>query len=304
MKRFTDFAFTGKCKNTLLYFAVFVGIFMVLMQIFCILIALTINRLSTDNIPLSISNLAQIIFKNGIIASIIAFVPTFLATYFIIPKIHKRKFLSFNTIRRKFSFKRYFIAMLVATVVYSTSFCIEYFFTDSDYVYNFEPASFYRAIPIALLMLPIQSYIEEFFFRSYLLQGIALGTKSILASVLLSATTFAILHSLNPEVLKYGAVNVIGSIFIIGLAYTIITVLDGGIELSSGLHAFNNISASLFVGMETNVLGAKPLFTTNTINENLMLPGTILQTGILFFILYLIFRWKNFSNLRYRYSSE
>lgn len=307
MRRFTDFAFTGRCRNTLVYFAIFIGIFMLLMSLFSFIIAIVISLLSPSSTPMNVDNVEQIagtISRYAIIASIIAFIPSFLATWFILPRVHKRRFITFNTVRRNFSFKRYFTAIFVVALVYTASFCIEYFFTDHDYVFNFDPNSFYKALPIALLILPIQTYLEEFFFRAYLLQGVASGTKNVLASILVTSTIFALLHSVNPEVSKYGAINVIGSIFIMGLGYTIITVLDGGVELSSGLHAFNNISACLFVGMETNVLGAKPLFTSNTISESMMLPGAIIQTCIIILILFLIFRWKNFSDLTHKYSNE
>ncbi|MFV0346860.1 MAG: lysostaphin resistance A-like protein [Bacteroidales bacterium] len=304
MRRFTDFAFTGKCRNTLIYFGVFVGIFMLLMGVYSIVITMIINAFSAPTAPLTFESLQSPASNNVMLASVISFIPTFITMWFVIPIIHKRKFLTFNSVRRKFSFKRYFIAIFVIAIIYAISFCIEYYFTDHDYVYNFDKSSFLKALPIALLILPIQTYVEEFFFRAYLLQGVASGTKNILVSILITSSIFALLHSFNPEVSEYGALNVIGSIFIMGLGYTLITVLDGGVEISSGLHAFNNISACLFVGMETNALGAKPLFTTNTVSESMMLPGAIIQTVVIILILFLIFRWKNFSDLTHKYSNE
>lgn len=308
--KFLDFAFMGKQKNILIYLLVFVGLFIFLMGAVDPLVTWGISLFEEAPPPVTLDKLSALENQAGggskydRFVMLFSFFVAILVAFYIIPFIHKRKFITFNTGRRKFSFKRYFVGVLVALVVYYGGFSIEYFFTDHNYVYNFDLKGLLMGLPIALLMIPIQTYSEEFFFRGYLTQGVTTATKNTLAAILLPSVVFAVMHGINPEVSKYGIVNVVGSIFVTGLTYSIISILDDGIELSSGMHAFNNISAMLFIGTETSVLGdTKPIFTTDSVGDYVMLI-TIVQSAAMILILYFIFKWKDLSKLVHHYSKE
>jgi hypothetical protein len=55
-------------------------------------------------------------------------------------------------------------------------------------------------LPVALVLTPLQASVEEFFFRGYLMQGIALKTRNAIIPIVLSSFLFMLPHLLNPEV--------------------------------------------------------------------------------------------------------
>ena len=95
-------------------------------------------------------------------------------------------------------------------------------------------------------MIPVQSILEELVFRGYLMQGFSVFFKSRLLSLLTTSIIFGLLHILNPEIQKIGyglLIYYVGT----GLFFGIVTLMDEGIELSSGFHVSNNLVASLLV---------------------------------------------------------
>tara|TARA_B100001939_G_C16563550_1_gene455448 strand:+ start:38 stop:490 length:453 start_codon:yes stop_codon:yes gene_type:complete len=95
-------------------------------------------------------------------------------------------------------------------------------------------------------MIPVQSILEELIFRGYLMQGLTVFFKNRLLPLLSTSIIFGLLHILNPEIQKIGyglLIYYIGT----GLFFGIVTLMDEGVELSSGFHVSNNLVASLLV---------------------------------------------------------
>ena len=70
--------------------------------------------------------------------------------------------------------------------------------------------------------------------------------KSRLLPLLTTSIIFGFLHILNPEIQKIGyglLIYYVGT----GLFFGIVTLMDEGVELSSGFHVSNNLVASLLV---------------------------------------------------------
>ena len=94
--------------------------------------------------------------------------------------------------------------------------------------------------------MPIQSSLEEYIFRGYLMQGFATLFRSRWGALLLTSLVFGSLHLFNPEVEKLGygvMIYYIGT----GLFLGILTLMDEGIELALGFHAANNLTTALLV---------------------------------------------------------
>ena len=165
--------------------------------------------------------------------------------------------------------------------------------TDPDnFEFRFEPVRFILLTIISLTMLPIQSSCEEFVFRGYLAQGVASWTGSRLWALLIPSVLFALLHSPNPEVAKYGFGVMMANYFLIGLTFGLISLLDDGIELAMGAHSINNILGAILMTYEGSALRTDALFKAKIIN-----PGEDLLMGILFSavfigILAFIYKWK------------
>ena len=92
------------------------------------------------------------------------------------------------------------------------------------------------------------------------MQGISLITRNKYLIVGLSSLIFMIPHLLNPEPYEYGFFGYILTLLVLGAAFGLITLLDGGIELAVGMHAINNLWLYLIASTETSVIDGLALF--------------------------------------------
>ena len=171
---------------------------------------------------------------------------SFLGIWFVVKKIHSRPLISIITSRNKIDFKRFKFAFILWSLISVSIFSLEIFFNPIDYEWNFDYSKFLILFFISTSMIPIQSVLEELIFRGYLMQGLGVFFKNRLSSLLITSITFGLLHILNPEIQKIGyglLIYYVGT----GLFFGIVTLMDEGVELSSGFHVSNNIVASLLV---------------------------------------------------------
>lgn len=129
-----------------------------------------------------------------------------------------------------------------------------------NYVWQFDPVSFFPFAAVALLLVPIQTTAEELIFRGYLLQGSGLLTRQPWAAVLLSSLLFASLHLSNPEVSTYGLPIMITYYLCMGIFLCVITLRTKGLEAALGLHAANNLYAILVVTFPGTALPSPAFF--------------------------------------------
>lgn len=119
----------------------------------------------------------------------------------------------------------------------------------------------YLPIAIAsLILVPLQTTSEEFFFRGYLLQHAGLRIKNIVALGFLSGFLFTLPHLANPEVVESGALMLL-FYFAIGAFLVVITLRDNGLELALGVHAGNNLFSTLFASYTNDVFQMPVLFS-------------------------------------------
>ena len=140
--------------------------------------------------------------------------------------------------------------------------------------------------------IPIQSSCEEFVFRGYLAQGVASWTGSRLWALLIPSVLFALLHSANPEVTKYGFGVMMANYFLIGLTFGLISLLDDGIELAMGAHSINNILGSMLMTYEGSALRTDALFKAKIINPGEDLFIAVISSIVFIGILAFIYKWK------------
>ena len=171
---------------------------------------------------------------------------SFLGIWFVLKKIHFRPLISIITSRKKIDFERFKFAFILWSLISMSIFSIEIFFNPIDYKWNFDFSKFLILFFISTAMIPIQSVVEELIFRGYLMQGFSFFFKNRLLPLLTTSVIFGLLHILNPEIQKLGyglLIYYIGT----GLFFGIVTLMDEGVELSSGFHVSNNLVASLLV---------------------------------------------------------
>jgi membrane protease YdiL (CAAX protease family) len=152
------------------------------------------------------------------------------------------------------------------------------------YSLTLDPGRLLPFAVVAVLLFPIQSSSEELFFRGYLLQGLALLTRSRLLLVVVTGLIFAGLHIENPEV---GAEFwlVMGFYFVFGVALALITLRDNGLELALGIHAANNLFTALIANFKGSAVESPSIFTASGFTPWYSLAST----GIGLAVIYVLF---------------
>lgn len=218
------------------------------------------------------------------------------ALLFVIKYLHKQPLIEATTTRKKIDWNRFFVGfgLVAITTVILTG--IDFYTNPQDYEVQFQLVPFLILGLIVIIMIPLQTSMEEYLFRGYLMQGIGVLVKNRWLPLILTSVLFGALHLANPEVEKLGniiMVYYIGTGFLLG----IMTLMDDGLELALGFHAGNNMIAALLVTADWTV------FSTNSILKDISEPALGFDVVIPVLILYPIYllilarkyKWKNWS---------
>ena len=112
---------------------------------------------------------------------------------------------------------------------------------------------------IAVIFIPIQTSLEEYVFRGYLMQGFGVLAKNKWVPLFITSFLFGMLHYYNPEIMKLGSILLVHYIAT-GLFLGIITLMDDGMELALGFHAGNNLIIALMVTSDWTVFQTSSIF--------------------------------------------
>jgi len=227
-----------------------------------------------------------------------SFVVGLFGLFIIIKTLHQQTIKSVTTSRQKIDWKRIMFAFFFWGVISSGLVLVDYFMNPENYVNNFELNRFLILALIAIIFVPIQTSLEEYIFRGYLMQGFGALAKNRWFPLLLTSVIFGLLHVANPEVEKLGysiMVYYIGT----GLFLGIITLMDEGIELALGFHAANNLFTALLVTADWTVFQTHSIFKDVSDPKlefiDLVLPIFIIFP-ILLFIFGKVYKWGNWKD--------
>jgi len=203
--------------------------------------------------------------------------------------VHKQTMTSLTTSRRKVDWKRIFFAFLLWSAITLSLTFIGIYMAPEDYVLNFKLEPFLILAVIAILLVPLQTSFEEYFFRGYLMQGLGIVLKNRWMPLVITSVLFGLMHIANPEVGKLGygiMVYYIGTGFFLG----IITLMDEGLELALGFHAANNLITALLVTADWTAFQTDSVY--RDVSEPILGWDVFIPVFVIFPILMFIFAKK------------
>ncbi|WP_281543005.1 CPBP family intramembrane glutamic endopeptidase [Maribacter aestuarii] len=239
--------------------------------------------------------MAEILGSNTFLfLMLLTFVIGLVFLFLFVKFIHKQTIKSLTTSRIKIDWKRILFAFGIWSIVSILFIFLDIYLSPEDYKFNFDLVPFLILAVISIIMIPLQTSMEEYYMRGYMMQGLGLMTKNRLFPLVFTSLLFGLMHIFNPEVQKLGygiLVFYIGTGFFLG----IITLMDKGLELALGFHAANNLTAALLVTADWTA------FQTNSIYRDVSEPvlgwDVLVPVFVVFPILLLIFskkyKWTN-----------
>ena len=207
-----------------------------------------------------------------------------LGIYLAVRFIHRRPFRTLITPARSIAWGRLFQGFGAWFVLAGLMSVLEALLYPGRYVWTLDLKRFIPFVFLALILVPIQTSAEEFFFRGYILQGVGLRVRNIWILTIVSGVLFMVPHLLNPEAsVNYALMGVY--YFSMGAFLAYITLRDGRLELALGVHAANNLFSTLFANYTVTVIPSPSLFTVNVLDAAYSVPAALIGMGIFVFLL-------------------
>lgn len=255
-------------------------------------IVLALKILETGSAPTEVVDIINMVGNNTfLILSIFGFAVGLAALFVWVKTVHKQPLLELTTTRPKIDWKRVGVGFLVVGVLNTAQLGVDYYLSPGDYVFNFHWEAFLVLVAI-VAFLPLQTSLEEYLFRGYLMQGLGIGSSTKWLPLLLTSTMFGLMHLGNPEVDKLGYVVMVYYIGT-GLTLGIMTLMDDGMELALGYHAGNNVLSALLVTADWSAIQTDSVFkdiSTPVLGLDVFFP-LIIQAFILL-LFAKIYKWK------------
>lgn len=203
--------------------------------------------------------------------------------------LHKRGLKSLLRPVGVFSWSKLLVSAAVWFGLAAASDVVLWFINPDNYQWTFDLKSFLPYMLLALVLVPIQTSTEELIFRGYLTQWMGRYSRNLWLPLLVPSILFMMLHGLNPEVGAYGKLLTMPLYLGIGLLLSWITLKSGGLEMALGLHAANNLYASLLVTFPNSALPSPALFS---VQEYDPLSALIQQLIVIAVYLGIFYLWK------------
>ncbi len=260
--------------------------------------ALVVKSGSLDSIGGGdIGEMATILGSNGFLFyMLLTFVIGLIGLLVWTAMMHKQPLLELTTSRKKIDWKRIFFAFIIWGVISTAFVLVDIQMSPENYEFNFKLEPFLILALIAIIMVPLQTSFEEYFFRGYMMQGIGVMAKNRWVPLVITSVIFGGMHMFNPEVEKLGygiMVFYIGTGFFLG----ILTLMDEGLELALGFHAANNLFTALLVTAEWTAFQTHSIYkdvSEPILGWDVLVPVLVIYPIILF-VFGKKYKWSNWA---------
>ncbi|RCW74957.1 CPBP family glutamic-type intramembrane protease [Saliterribacillus persicus] len=210
--------------------------------------------------------------------------------------IHKRPFRTFITAAPKFRWKLTFLGAGLVSASIIFTFSIAMLFTPENFIFN--PVSirvFLSFFFIAILTIPIFAFVEDIFFRGFLLQWVGKFFKRPLFTIIITGIIFGSAHFANPEMDMNPVVVGLGYL-LFGMLYGYTVQITNGIEFVFGVHTANNLLLAFFFSYEENGMGTDlSVWTMEYSNATFLI--TLFGMNLLWYVALLVIAKKRGSAL-------
>ena len=241
---------------------------------------------------LNLEEITQLIFDPSLIGYIpyyfvlvIGFVFLYFGIWITVRLIHGRPLRSLVTGKKSVSWRRMGVGFGIWFGLLLAGTLIEYLVRPESFTVTFEARVFFPAAILSLVIFPIQTTAEELFFRGYLVQAGSLINRNWIFLSIWSGVLFALPHIFNPEVAT-NTIIVMLTFFVLGGFLAWISLKDGSIELAIGVHAANNIAASMLVTFPESVLQTPAILTTTHFDPVFTLIAEIFLCAIFYLLVF------------------
>lgn len=208
---------------------------------------------------------------------------------------HNKAFQTVITGYEKFRFKRFTFSFLIWSLLLILVFVSNYILEPAAFTIKTNYPGLLVSVLVMVVMMPVQTGLEEVLFRGYLVQGLAIWLKNGWMPLLLSSGLFALAHMSNPEVDKYGWGIMFPYYLCFALFMGTISLLDEGLELAFGIHFANNLVSSILVSSPNSVIKTHSFFEANSENPLAEMAGWVIMALLSFLIFARIYKWKNYN---------
>ncbi len=215
----------------------------------------------------------------------------FATLWLLVRWLHSRPLVSAMTGRARFGWRRAFIGFAVwMAISCAGAFAV---LPASAYSLQFDARLFLPLLAIALILVPIQTTFEEVFFRGYLMQGVGMLAKNKIVPLIVITLLFTAVHLSNPEFGSASLLTGFTAYLSLSLLFGLITVLDDGIEIASGIHAANNLFLVLILSPTDGSFTTYSIFTSTLAEMMRFSPWLDIATAALGFTIFAIaYRWR------------
>ena len=213
---------------------------------------------------------------------LLSFVFALGGVFLAVKYLHQQKMKDIITTRKKFDWGRVWFAFIMIAIYTIGTTLLSYFMVPEEFEVTFDLIPFLILCVVAILFVPIQTSVEEFVFRGYLMQGFGILAKNRWFPLVMTSFIFGGLHYFNPEVRAMGDIVMV-FYFGTGLLLGIMTLMDEGMELALGFHAANNLISALLVTADWTA------FQTYSIFKDISDPTAGIVDVLPVFIIYPIF---------------
>lgn len=223
---------------------------------------------------------------------LLSFLAAFFALYFCVRYLHQKPFKTIITAAPTINWSKIAFAFLFWMGASLLVEVVSYVIQPEIYTYQLDWKVFLPLLLMAVVLLPFQTSFEELMFRGYLMQGISLWKVPVWVPLVITSVAFGLMHSMNPEIGKFGYGLMMTYYIGVGLFLGLITLLDNGLELALGIHAATNIYGAVFVTFEGSALQTPAIFRLETMDAVLMLILFFVMAGLFTFITGKRYGWK------------